>query len=180
MEVYLQNSKSGCLFFPAPSGAPSGGRSPLEIKHAYPNTPCHVVSEYIWLGWSISKTHILVVCFSCTFRSTVGGKHPLEMKYPYPRNFCHVVSEYMVRMVYFQNSWSYCLVFPAPSGAPSGGRLPLKMKYCYPGSLCHVVLEYIWLRWFISKMLRVVACFSCTFKTTFRREAPLENEKYLP
>ena len=36
--------------------APPGGRRPLEIKYTYPSTLGHVVSEYIWLWGSISKT----------------------------------------------------------------------------------------------------------------------------
>ena len=52
MGVYFQNPRSGCLLYLAPSG---GGR-PLEMKCAYPSTLGHVVSEYIWLWGSISKT----------------------------------------------------------------------------------------------------------------------------
>ena len=63
LKVYLQNLRSNCLLFPAPSGALSGGRHPLGKKHAFPSTLCHVVSEHIWLGWSISKTLGLVACF---------------------------------------------------------------------------------------------------------------------
>ena len=56
---YLQNPVSGCLFCPAPSG----GRRPLELKYAYPSTLGDVVSEYIWLWESISKTLGVVACF---------------------------------------------------------------------------------------------------------------------
>ena len=52
MGVYLQNPRSGDLHFPAPSG----GRRPLKMKYIYPSTLGHVVSEYIWLWGSISKT----------------------------------------------------------------------------------------------------------------------------
>ena len=34
----------------------SGGRRPLELKYSYPSSLGHVVSEYIWLWGSISKT----------------------------------------------------------------------------------------------------------------------------
>ena len=42
MGVYLQNLKSGCLFF----FATSGGRCPLKMIYTYPVTLGHVVSEY--------------------------------------------------------------------------------------------------------------------------------------
>ena len=56
--VYLQNPRSGCLLFPAPSG----GIRPLEMKYTHPSTLGHVVSEYIWLCGSISKTQGMVAC----------------------------------------------------------------------------------------------------------------------
>ena len=49
--VYLQNPRSGCLLFPAPSV----GRRPLEMKYTYPNTLSHIVS--------ISKTIGEDACF---------------------------------------------------------------------------------------------------------------------
>ena len=49
MGAYLQNPRSGCLFFPAPPG----GRRPLEMKYSYPSIVGHVVSEYLWL-WGLS------------------------------------------------------------------------------------------------------------------------------
>ena len=38
------------------------GRRPLEMKFTYPDTLGHVVSEYIWLWQSISKTLGVVAC----------------------------------------------------------------------------------------------------------------------
>ena len=51
------------LFFFAPSGAPSGGRRPLEMNYTSSSSLCHVVSEYIWLWQSISKTLGVVARF---------------------------------------------------------------------------------------------------------------------
>ena len=59
MAVYLQNPRSGFFFFPAPSG----GRCPLKMNYTYPSSLCHVVSEYIWLGWPISKTLGVLACY---------------------------------------------------------------------------------------------------------------------
>ena len=121
-------------------------------------------------------------CFSffCTFRSTFRREAPFGneiylTKYPMSCSF----RIYMVKMAYIQNPQSG-FYFSAPSGAPSGGRCPLEMKYTYPSSLCHVVSEYIWLGLYSSKTHGLVACFFCTLKITFRRNAPLENEKHLP
>ena len=58
MGVYLQNPRSGGLYFPAPSGE----RCPLEMKYTYPSTLGHVVSEYIWLWGSIAKSLGVVSC----------------------------------------------------------------------------------------------------------------------
>ena len=81
------NPKSGCLFFPAPLG----GRCPSEMKYTYPSTLGHVVSEYIWLWESISKTLGVIACF---FPALSGGRSSLEMKFSYPSTLSHVVSEY--------------------------------------------------------------------------------------
>ena len=45
--VSLRNPWISCRFFPAPSGAPSGGKHFLEMKYPYPRSLCHVVSEYL-------------------------------------------------------------------------------------------------------------------------------------
>ena len=58
MGDYLQNPRNGCL-----CPAPSGGRRPLGMKYTYPNTLGLVVSEYIWLWESISKTLEVVAHF---------------------------------------------------------------------------------------------------------------------
>ena len=73
MGVYLQNPRSGCLLFPAPSG----GRCPLEMKYTYPSTLGHVVSECIWLWESISQTLGVVACFSCIFRRETPFRNDL-------------------------------------------------------------------------------------------------------
>ena len=92
--VYLQNLWSGCLFFPAPSEVPSGGRCPLEMKYTYPSSLCHVVSEYIWLGWYISKTLGVRACyFPAPSGAPSGARCPLEMKYTYPITLSHVISK---------------------------------------------------------------------------------------
>ena len=59
IRVYLQNHRSSCLLF----AAPSGGRRPLEMKHTYPSTLGREVSEYIWFWGSVSKTPEAVACF---------------------------------------------------------------------------------------------------------------------
>ena len=88
MGVYLQSPRSGSLF----CLALSGGRHPLEMNYTYPSTLGHVVSEYIWLCGSISKTLGVVACF---FPAPSGGRRPLEMRYIYPSTLGHVVSEYI-------------------------------------------------------------------------------------
>ena len=80
MGVYLQNLKSGCLFFLATSG----GRCPLKMKYTCPVTLGHVVSEYIWLWWSMSNL----------YPAPSEGRCPLEIKYTYPITLGHVVLEY--------------------------------------------------------------------------------------
>merc|ERR1712121_383417 len=121
---------------------------------------CHVVSIYIWLWHSISKTLGVVTFFSCTFRSTFRREAPFGNEVYFLKFLTSCSFRiYMVMAVHLQNPRSGCLFFPAPSGAPSGGRRPLEMKYASSSSLRHVVSEYIWLWQFISKTLGVVACF---------------------
>ena len=92
MCVYLQNPWCGSLFFPAPSGAPSGGRRPLEMECTFPNTLSRVISEYMWLGWSISKNPWSgSLFFPAPSGAPSGGRPPLEMQYAYPSSLCYVV-----------------------------------------------------------------------------------------
>ena len=79
MGVYLQNPRSGCLLFPAPSG----GKRPLEMKYTYPNTLSHAVSEYIQL-WGLSpKPQEWLLVFSCTFwREMPSGNEIYLSQYP--------------------------------------------------------------------------------------------------
>ena len=55
MKVYLQNPRSGCLFFMHLQEGDALRRRPLEMRYTYPSNLSHVVSEYIWLCGSISK-----------------------------------------------------------------------------------------------------------------------------
>ena len=133
MGVYLQNNRNGYLLFPTPSG----GRRPLEMKYTFSITLGHVLSEYIWLWGSISKSPGVVACFSL---------HLQERDAPWKSNILVLVPWVM----YFQNIYGYgvylqsprkgCLLFPAPSG----GRCPLEMKHTYPDTLGHVLSKYIW------------------------------------
>ena len=130
MGVYLQNPRSGCLLFPAPSG----GRHPLEIKYTYPSTLGYVVSEYIWLWGSISKTLGMVACFFLHLQEGDAlWKLNILIKVPWVM--------YMVLWVYLQNPLNGRLLFPALSG----GRRPLEIKYTFPSTLGHLVSEYMWL-----------------------------------
>ena len=123
MAVYLQNPRSGCLFFPAPSGAPSGGRRPLEMKCTYSSSLRYVVSEYIWLWQSTSKTLGVLACFSSPSGAPSGGRRPLEMKHNYLSTLGHAVSECILLWKSISKtlgmvacSRNGCLLFPAPSG----------------------------------------------------------------
>ena len=88
MGVYLQDPSSGFSYFPASSV----GKIPLEFKYTYRSALGHVVSKYIWLWWSNSKTIGVVALF---FPAPSGGTRLLEMKYTYQRTLGHVVSEYI-------------------------------------------------------------------------------------
>ena len=62
------------------------------MKYTYPSRLCHVISEYMCLGWSVFKTLGVVACL---FPATSEGRCPLEMTHAYPNTLCHVVSEYI-------------------------------------------------------------------------------------
>ena len=165
MRVYLQNPRSGNLFF----SAPSVGRCPLEVIYSYPSTLGHIVSVYVWLWGSIFKILGVVDFFPCTFRREMPfGNEIYLSEYHGSCNFNIYIYGYGV---YLQKPRSDRLFFLAPSG----GRRPLEMKYTYPSTLGHVVSEYIWLLGSISKNQVLVACFFFTF----RRETPLGNDIYI-
>ena len=170
LEVYLQNLRSSCLLFPAPSGRPSGGRHPLEIKYTYPSTLDHAFSEYnAVMGIYPQNNRKYLPTFSCTFGREMPFGNEIQLS-KYPGSFSF--RKYMVMGFYLQNPRGGCYFFPAPSG----GRRPLEMRYTYPITLVHVVSGYIWLWKSISKTLEVIALF---FPCTFSRETPFGNEIYI-
>ena len=71
-------------------------KCPLEMKHTYPNTLSHVVSENIY-GYGIYLQNPSNGCsfFMHLQERDALGKRPLEMKYTYPNTLSHVVSEYI-------------------------------------------------------------------------------------
>ena len=94
--IYLQNPWSGCLFFHASSGAPSGGRHPLEMKYSYPGSLCNVVLEYIWLKWFISKNPWSVGLFVLYPQDHLQEGGALGEWKIFTLVLCHIVSEYTV------------------------------------------------------------------------------------
>ena len=74
MGVQSQNPRSGCLFFMHLQEGDALERRPLEMKHTYPSTLSHVVSEYIRLWEFIPKTPGVVACF----HAPSGGRLPRE------------------------------------------------------------------------------------------------------
>ena len=89
MVVYLQNPRSGCLLFPAPSV----GRRPLEIKYSYPNTLGDAVSEYTVYGYGVHLQNSRSGCLF--FHAPSVGRCPLEIEYTYSNTLSHAVSEYI-------------------------------------------------------------------------------------
>ena len=85
MGVYLQNPRSGGLFFPVPSG----GRLPLKMKYTYPSTLGDIVQNIY--GYGVYPQNPRSGCL--LFLAPSGGRHPLEIKCTYPSTLDHVVSE---------------------------------------------------------------------------------------
>ena len=102
------------------------------MKYTFSSSLRHVVSEYIWLWQSISKTLGVVACFFLHLQEHLQegahfGNEVCLLKFLPSCSF----RIYMVIAVYLQNPRSGCLFF------------------------------------------------SCTFRSTFRREMPFGNEIYL-
>ena len=102
--VYLQNTRRGCLLFPAPSG----GRFPLEMKYNYSSTLGHGVSKYILLWGSISKTLLGVACFFLHLQQGDAlWKWNIIIQVPWVMEFQNIHGY----GVYLQSRSSGCLLF---------------------------------------------------------------------